>query len=1642
MMKRLFASHPLLLFIALVVPHYVWAQTSVPLTLVSANPAQDGRFGTSVAAVGDIDGDGRGDLLVGTIRENGGAMEAGRAYLFSGATGALLRELMSPSPEVVGQFGFSVSSVRDADGDGQDDLLIGAFREDGGAVDAGRAYLFSGATGALLHTLVSPNPLGDGFFGASVAGVADADGDGRGDLLGGARSESGGAERSGRAYLFSGANGTLLRTLVSPNPEQVGQFGILVAGVPDANGDGRGDLLVGASSEDGGAEGAGRAYLFSGATGALLHTLMSPNPEAFGNFGLMAAGVADADGDGAGDLLVGAPSEDGGADGAGRAYLFSGATGTLLRTLASPNAQTNGQFGVSMAGAADADGDGRGDLLVGTRFEDGGALGAGRAYLFSGATGVLLRTLESPNPEAGGSFGQSVAGVADANGDGQDDLLVGAYSEDGGALNAGRAYLFSGAVDGGGGAVQDSLALVALYNATDGPNWARNANWLTGPLNSWQGITLDAEGRVVTVALASNQLNGTLPPEIGQLERVQNLRLQINALSGPIPSEIGDLADLEILSLFLNELSGEIPPEIGQLGQLTSLGLGENQLSGEIPAQLGQLENLLQLDINGNQISGPLPAELGGLVTLESLVINNNPLSGPIPLSFVALTALNTFRYAGTDLCAPEDAAFQKWLSGVDTVEGTGVTCSTNQPPVAVDDTATTQAGTSVFIDVLANDTDPDGDVLTIAGVGSPANGTAEDFKGRVRYTPSAGFTGTDSFTYTVSDGNGGMNDALVTVTVEGGPGGSFDVAPAAVTATLNQGENTTVALTLTNNSAQTAAWAFPACEDAPVRGVEPAHRGPQPHLELTKGQKDPRPGHAPRFGSGGPDGFGYRWIDSNEPGGPTYGFVDISETGTALELSDDEGELVPLPFTFSFYGDNKTEVIISSNGFLTFGPDGSDFTNDPIPDPAEPNDFIAAFWDDLDPRAEQSAIYYQDMGDGRFVVQYEMILDYPASSNPGTEKTFEIILDADGSILLQYEEMNEDLLGATIGIENADGTDGLEIAFKSAYVENGLAVRIDGGQPLWITGPDPACGTLGPSESVAVDLGLNAVGLDPGTYTFGLSLETDVPGSEQLTAPITLTVTGADVVVEAPAEAPTNTGVPIAVTVTGFTPTVAELRYRPSGASAFSSVPLALNGTSYAGTVPQAAVTLRGVDYYIFLSDGERIVTFPANDPELNPDRVRVRVDRQVAEITLPPNAEYRMVSVPIALADPSPAAVFGDDYGEYGETSWRLLRWLPAGGYAEFPSITSPVTPGTAFWLAAYADAPFDVEDGLSVDATDPVAIILQPGWNQIGDPFAFPVAWDDVEGSALVQPPALYDGTEYLLDQTVLDPWAGYFVLNNTGESVTLRVPPVDASDIERAAARSAVGGEGYRLHLRADVPERGLRDSQNVFGFAEADAGQLNRAEPPPIGPHLRLSAVEEGVRLAHSFRPVGSDGADWELEVAVTPGLLAAGPLTVRVALEEDGARPTDYNLYVLDLDRTAPIPLGDEALAFDVTLSAAEPVRRLRLIAGTEAYADAARQGIPLVPLDFALAPAYPNPFTRSATLTYQLAERADVRLEVFDLLGRRVAVLADGSHDAGRYTVQWDGVTAAGAPLASGVYVYRLRAGDFTASQKMVLLR
>ena len=187
----------------------------------------------------------------------------------------------------------------------------------------------------------------------------------------------------------------------------------------------------------------------------------------------------------------------------------------------------------------------------------------------------------------------------------------------------------------------DRAVLVALYEATDGPNWDNNLNWLTdAPLDEWFGVGTDASGRVETLSMGENSLTGEIPPELGNLANLRRLRLYGHNLAGEIPPELGKLANLEVLVLGEDDLTGEIPPELGNLASLEQLALGYTALTGEIPPELGKLANLEVLVLGSNGLTGEIPPELGKLANLEVLVLDANNLTGEIPPELGNLASL------------------------------------------------------------------------------------------------------------------------------------------------------------------------------------------------------------------------------------------------------------------------------------------------------------------------------------------------------------------------------------------------------------------------------------------------------------------------------------------------------------------------------------------------------------------------------------------------------------------------------------------------------------------------------------------------------------------------------------------------------------------------------------------------------------------------------------------------------------------------------------------------------------------------------------------------------------------------------------------------------------------------------------------
>lgn len=197
--------------------------------------------------------------------------------------------------------------------------------------------------------------------------------------------------------------------------------------------------------------------------------------------------------------------------------------------------------------------------------------------------------------------------------------------------------------------LQDSLALVSIYDSLGGASWGNNAQWKVGTVSVWYGVTV-VGSRVTGLDLSFNFLSGKLPAAIGDLTALETLILQGNALSGSIPIEIGTMTALTTLNFDNNSLDGSLPTEIGNLTSLTTLSIHNNLLTGNLPTQLGNLTSLQTLDLSINQITGSIPTELGSLSNLLTLELYSNLLNGSIPASLGSIGTLTTLDLSDNQL--------------------------------------------------------------------------------------------------------------------------------------------------------------------------------------------------------------------------------------------------------------------------------------------------------------------------------------------------------------------------------------------------------------------------------------------------------------------------------------------------------------------------------------------------------------------------------------------------------------------------------------------------------------------------------------------------------------------------------------------------------------------------------------------------------------------------------------------------------------------------------------------------------------------------------------------------------------------------------------------------------------------------------
>jgi hypothetical protein len=462
------------------------ATPATAATMFESNQGFAAQVGMSVASAGDANGDGYADVIIGMSRFSHGEVEEGCAFVLYGSASGITSVnpgsagvTLLESDQASSEFGNGVASAGDVNGDGYADVIVGARLYDDPEADEGAAFVFLGGPSGVANG--SPATAyaklevdqAQAFLGfASVASAGDVNGDGYADVIVGAPRWDGGDTNEGLALVYlGGAQG-----IVSGNPATAaaaiqsnfasGNLARSVASAGDVNGDGYSDVIVGAPGFDNGQTGEGAAFIFLGGPGGIVSgnpagsaTVLEGNHTST-QMGWSVASAGDVNGDGYGDVIVGANWYQNGQAFEGGAFVFLGSpSGVASGSPASAAARIESDqvaafLGDSVASAGDVNGDGYSDVIVGAAQYDDGDTDEGAAFVFlggpsgiaSGNPATAAAVLEGQ--QAGANFGLSVASGGDVDGDGYADVIVGAPGYDRGETDEGAAFVFRGGPGG------------------------------------------------------------------------------------------------------------------------------------------------------------------------------------------------------------------------------------------------------------------------------------------------------------------------------------------------------------------------------------------------------------------------------------------------------------------------------------------------------------------------------------------------------------------------------------------------------------------------------------------------------------------------------------------------------------------------------------------------------------------------------------------------------------------------------------------------------------------------------------------------------------------------------------------------------------------------------------------------------------------------------------------------------------------------------------------------------------------------------------------------------------------------------------------------------------------------------------------
>ena len=869
-------------------------------------------------------------------------------------------------------------------------------------------------------------------------------------------------------------------------------------------------------------------------------------------------------------------------------------------------------------------------------------------------------------------------------------------------------------------------------------------------------------------------------------------------------------------------------------------------------------------------------------------------------------------------------------------------------------------------------------------------------------------------------------------------------VAPESLTETLPTGGTASQIVTITNNGLGDLNFTIPEPEylSAAKRNVHVSSNSKP--IELAKDAADPRVGAPVLFGAGGPDLFGYRWKDSDEPGGPSYNWIEINGLGTQVAMTDDDNEAgLPIGFTFPYYGNDFTTFNICSNGWISFTSTSTSLTNYELPSTSAPLDQLALFHDDLNPSSTGWIGYYND--GQRLIVEYQGVPRYSTLEL----YTMQVHLYPSGRIEYHYQTMQTGRLDeATIGIQNGDGTDGLTVAFNALYVHDAMAIRFQAQEP-WLSAT-PVSGTVAPGTSLDVTVGFDASGLCGDQYLANLHVLSNDPDTPDAVVPVTLNLLGEPEAVLAPLSLD------------------------------FGAVQLTQSAVLATGLVNNGCATLAVselvIDNPVFTVDA--VAPFnvaPGSGATLNVTFTPADTDTAWGVMTLTTNDPLEpvqtvtLLGVGLAIGEVSVTPVPMEERVQIGGTRTAVMTISNSGGGDLDFTIPSPVMYNKLvaelgdLTPPPFVEQPKDKADdsfgALPLGSGGPDAYGYQ--WMDSDETGGPVFAWVDISATGTV---AMSTG-----DDSNLGPFPIGFTFNFYGADFTT-----------------------FRVC------------SNGFLSFDSTLTAYTNQPLPYASGPTNLIAPFWDDLNLTNGgtvyYEVVGGDLVVMYDQVMPYGSSSGTGPFTFEVILAPSGkitlqyltlvGSPASYTVGIQDGTRTVglniayntpylhdnlaieirgalnwlscspssgTVPAGG-SVDVDVNFDAADmelgfhdgllvvqtddPLTPEVQVPVTMEVVDLSPVSTQDLPRATVLDQNAPNPFNPQTNIKFALPQAGHVELKVYDVRGALVQTLVSGRLEAGFHTSIWRGKDDQGKQAPSGVYFYRLEADGKLMTRRMTMIK